>query len=298
MHRAACGDPASTPWASNRSPNRATCQGRSYWLIVSRASSQVGSTSPVAGSTYPPTWSSQTGSSSPSRYLTGTSGHHTWWYVAASTRRSSDRAMVPRRATWTCGASLRWGSTAAKYCNVMAEVAAQVLDEPVEQRRERQRVPGGLLIVVGGRVDRHAAVVDPAVGRAGQRDEHRRAERLAVRRGVGLPERARTDLALRQVRGVLAAAGRPVPPGRLVGGDVPADAGLGDLLVELADELVEVKAAPLRGAADAELRLRRHARRTPSRSCESPPDQHSSPATQTRCVLLDPLPWPGPLTAA
>jgi len=48
----------------------------------------------------------------------------------------------------------------------------------------------------------------------------------------------------------------------------------------------------------AALRLRRHARRTPSRSCESPPDQHSSSATQTRCVLLDALPWLGRLTAA
>ena len=38
-----------------------------------------GRISPVAGSTYRPAWSSQTGSSSPSRYLTGRSGHQTWW---------------------------------------------------------------------------------------------------------------------------------------------------------------------------------------------------------------------------
>ena len=35
---------------------------------------------------------------------------------------------------------------------VVAEVAAQVLDEPVEQRGEVQRVPGGPVIVVGDRV--------------------------------------------------------------------------------------------------------------------------------------------------
>ena len=29
MHRAASFDPASTPWASNRTPNRATCHGSS-----------------------------------------------------------------------------------------------------------------------------------------------------------------------------------------------------------------------------------------------------------------------------
>ena len=48
--RPASFDPASTPWASNRSPNRATCHGSSSGLMASSAWSQVGRTSPVAGS--------------------------------------------------------------------------------------------------------------------------------------------------------------------------------------------------------------------------------------------------------
>jgi hypothetical protein len=122
----------------------------------------------------------------------------------------------------------------------MAEVAAQVLDEPVEQRGEGQRVPGGLVVVIPGRIDGRALVVDPAVGRAGQRDEQGGTEGFAVRGGVGLAERARADLAAREVRGVLAAPGRPVPPRGPFRGDVPAHAGPGDLLIELADELIEV----------------------------------------------------------
>ena len=43
-------DPARTPWASNRSPNRATCSGSSSSPMASSAWSQVGRTSPVAGS--------------------------------------------------------------------------------------------------------------------------------------------------------------------------------------------------------------------------------------------------------
>ena len=75
--------------------------------------------------------------------------------------------------------------------DVVAEEAAQVLDEPVEQRREVQRVPCRPLVVVAGRVGRGAVAADPAVAGAGQRDEHRRPERLAVRRGVGLADRPR-----------------------------------------------------------------------------------------------------------
>ena len=45
------------------------------------------------------------------------------------------------------------GFDGGEVLHVVAEVAAQVLDEPVEQRREGQRVPGGLVVVVPGRVD-------------------------------------------------------------------------------------------------------------------------------------------------
>ena len=47
MHRAASLEPARTPWASNRTPNRATWYGSPS---SSRAWSQVGRTSPVTGS--------------------------------------------------------------------------------------------------------------------------------------------------------------------------------------------------------------------------------------------------------
>ena len=54
------------------------------------------------------------------------------------------------------------------------------------------------------------SLADFAVGRAGEGEEHRRAEGLAVRGGVGLAHGVRADLPLRQVGGVLAAAGGPV----------------------------------------------------------------------------------------
>jgi hypothetical protein len=44
------------------------------------------------------------------------------------------------------------GFDGGEVLHVLAEVAAQVLDEPVEQRDEGQRVAGGLVVVVGGRV--------------------------------------------------------------------------------------------------------------------------------------------------
>jgi hypothetical protein len=74
--------------------------------------------------------------------------------------------------------------------HVVAEVAAQVLDEPVKQRGERQGVPSGPVILVRGRVGGRSVLADPAVGRAGQGHEQRRAEGLAVRGGVSLADRA------------------------------------------------------------------------------------------------------------
>ena len=68
-----------------------------------------------------------------------------------------------------------------------------------------------------------------AVGRAGQRDEQRRAERLAVRRGVGLADRAGVDRPLGQRRGVLPPPGRAVPPLRPRGQHVAAHPGIVDL---------------------------------------------------------------------
>ena len=104
-----------------------------------------------------------------------------------------------------------------------------------------QRIPGGPLVVVSVGVGRCAVGGDFAVAVAGQRQEHRRPERLAVRRGVDLPDGARADLAAGQVGSVLAAAGRAVPPcGLLAGIGVAADPGAGELMVEFADQRIKL----------------------------------------------------------
>ena len=105
------------------------------------------------------------------------------------------------------------------------------------------------MIRAGGR-----AVTDSTVRRAGQGDEQRRAEGLAVRRGVALAHRTRVNLAPGQVRSVLAAAGRAVPPRGLCRGGLPAHTRFGDLLVQLGDELVKVgRVLPGLGGLVAEL---------------------------------------------
>ena len=58
--------------------------------------------------------------------------------------------------------------------DVVAEEPAQVLDKPVEQRGEVQRVAGGLLVVVAGRVGRGAVLADAPVAGTGQGEEHPR----------------------------------------------------------------------------------------------------------------------------
>ena len=97
--------------------------------------------------------------------------------------------------------------------DVVAEEAAQVLDEPVQQRGEVDRVPGGPGVVVAGGIDRGAVVIDRAVAVTGQGQEHRRPVGLAVPGGEGTANRTRGDLAAGQVRGVLAAPGGPLAPG-------------------------------------------------------------------------------------
>src|SRR5579863_6523925 len=86
-----------------------------------------------------------------------------------------------------------------------ADEPAEILHEPVEQRSEMQRIAGGLAVVVPIRVGRCAIAVHPAVAGTGQGHEQGRTEGLAVRCGEDLADRARVDLAPRQVRGVLAA---------------------------------------------------------------------------------------------
>jgi hypothetical protein len=99
------------------------------------------------------------------------------------------RDRVPRIAMWMCGASRRWGSMVAKYWTSWPS-SAQVLDQPVEQRREVQRVPRRPLVVIPLRAGGRAVSADLAIAVAGQGDEHRRPVGRAVRRGVGLADRA------------------------------------------------------------------------------------------------------------
>jgi hypothetical protein len=73
------------------------------------------------------------------------------------------------------------GFDGGEVLEVVAEVAAQVLDEPVEQRREVQRVTRGPLVVVAGRVGGGAVCGDFAVAVAGQGEEHRRPVPFPVR---------------------------------------------------------------------------------------------------------------------
>ena len=156
------------------------------------------------------------------------------------TSRSSAREMVPRIARWMCGASRRCGFDGGEVLQVIADVAAQVLDEPVEQRGEVQRVAGGAGVVVGVRVGGCSVLADPAVRRARERDEQRGPEGLAVRRGVGLADRPGADRAARQGSGVLPCAGSS-------GGGAAARAAPGRgartsviVLVQLADPLVQL----------------------------------------------------------
>src|ERR1035441_2618199 len=122
--------------------------------------------------------------------------------------------------------------------DVVAEEASQVLDEPVEQCREVQRVPCGPRVVVGVRAGRGSVVADAPVAGAGQGDEHGRPERLAVRTRVGLADRPGSDLAPGQIRRVLASASRAVTAGGPVRENFAAYSRAGDLLVQVADQRV------------------------------------------------------------
>jgi hypothetical protein len=132
------------------------------------------------------------------------------------------------------------GFDGGEVLQVVAEAAAQVLDEPVEQRGEGQGVPGGAVILIRVRVGGCSVLSDPAVRRAGQRDQQGRTEDLAVRGGVGLADRAGADPAAGQVGSVLAAAGGAVAACRLGRGGLAADTGIGDLVVQFGDQLVKV----------------------------------------------------------
>src|SRR5262249_10080717 len=104
-----------------------------------------------------------------------------------------------------------------------------------------QRVPGGPLVVIGAGIGRGAVIVHLAVAGTGEGDEHRRAESLAIRSGVGFADRVRADLPLGQVGGVLAPAGGPLAarPGS-ARGDVAAQPRTLDFVVEGGDQLIQL----------------------------------------------------------
>src|SRR5260370_2469061 len=64
--------------------------------------------------------------------------------------------------------------------DVVAEVAAQILDEPVQQRGEVDGIPHCPPVVIAGRINGRAILADRAVAVAGEGEEHRRPVRLAV----------------------------------------------------------------------------------------------------------------------
>jgi hypothetical protein len=124
--------------------------------------------------------------------------------------------------------------------DVVAEEPTQILDEPVEQRGEVQRVAGRPLVVVDVRAGGGAVGGNPAVAVTRQRDEHRRPECLAVSRGVRPADRPGRDCPARQVGGVLATPGRAVTAFGPSGQDIAPDARPGDLLVQISAQLVQV----------------------------------------------------------
>ena len=134
----------------------------------------------------------------------------------------------------------RLGFHGREVLHVVAEEPAKVLDESVEQRREVQRIPGGPAVVVAVRVGGRAVAAHTSVAPAGQRDEHRRPERRPVRGRVRLADRPGRYLAPGQVRRVLPSSGRPVPAGRSGRQHLSAHAGVGDLLVQLAVERIQL----------------------------------------------------------
>jgi hypothetical protein len=140
------------------------------------------------------------------------------------------------------------GFDGAEVLNLVAKVAPQILDESVEQGREMDRVPGSASVVIGGRVDRGAVIEDAAIAVARQRKEHGWAVFRAIAGDVDLAGRASRYRPSGQVRGVLAAPGGPDAAGLRPGvisfagraAERAADAGAGELVIELGDRLVQV----------------------------------------------------------
>jgi hypothetical protein len=95
------------------------------------------------------------------------------------------------------------GLDGAEVLHLPPDTAAGVLPEPIQQRREMDRVPRGPPIVIPVRVHRRAPVIDPAVGVQGEGQERRG----SVAPGEDPSERAFFDWSAGQIGCVLAASG-------------------------------------------------------------------------------------------
>ena len=150
MHLTASFEPASTPWASNLTPNRAT-----WWRLVAELVKRL-----VPGSQDFPGGRVEVvaGVLVPDRQLVTVvfdgAGVGPPDLVVGGGQDAAD--LGPGHGAAHGDVDVRGepplGFDGGEVLQVAAEVATQVLDEPVEQGGEGQRVAGGAIIMVGGRV--------------------------------------------------------------------------------------------------------------------------------------------------
>ena len=239
MHRLASRDPARTPWASNRAPKPGHVQR--FVLVADGVEGLVPGRQHLAGVRV----EECAGVLVPDRQVRavvdgGLGGGPPDLVVGGGDDLAE---LVPRDGAADGEVDVRGepalGFDGGEVLQVIPGEPAQVLDEPVEQRSEVQRIAGGMLIVVGVRVGGCSVLADPAVRRAGQGDEQRGPERLAIRRGIGLADGPGADRAAGQGSGILAAPGGAVAarPRRQ---DRATKPGIGDRLVKLADPLIQL----------------------------------------------------------
>jgi hypothetical protein len=195
MHRSASLLPASTPWASNLGPNRATCRGWSCGPIASRGlipglqDFASGGVEVAAGILVP---HRQLVPGIPD-FLGGGPPHLVIGGIQHLAQQRPRNAAPDRDMNMRGEPLLRLDPS--KVLRLIAQHPPQILDEPVEQRGEVDRIPRRPHIVIGVRVDWDAVTLDLAVAVTRQGEEHGRPVSLAVRRGVDVADRARGDLA-------------------------------------------------------------------------------------------------------
>jgi hypothetical protein len=154
--------------------------------------------------------------------------------------------MVPRIAKWACRGESALRLDAAEVLHVASGRPAKVLPEPVEQRREVHCVPRRAPVVVAVRINRRAVVPNSAVAVEGQREERRGLEHATVPALERSSDRRWRHLEPRQVRRVLPAARRPLPPhglrsvlGRADRVEMAPHPRLGDRLVQFDERRVK-----------------------------------------------------------